>query len=254
MPVRERPLNLVGDAPSRGMDWRDGEGNSKPTRRTGQLRTYWKQSPKAMNRPPRTQIEHRSGACRRALGFVFALVIVGGVLSGQEAKVNEPAPSLKPPSPASSPAPPSLQASVAAARERAKMLHDLYATTLEVMHRHYFRQDGSVLPARAMEDVFAEMAGMSGIYANWISVNTKPMSINHEPTTDFEKKAAVELAAGKPDYEYIGKAVYRRATPIPLGSNCVGCHTKMFSALPKTPRFAGLVISIPLKTAKNKER
>lgn len=141
-------------------------------------------------------------------------------------------------------------AAIAAARERAKLLHDVYTTTLDVMHHRYFRRDGPVLPARAMEDIFEEMAELSGSYANWIAVNTKAMSTNHEPSTDFEKKAAAEIAAGKTEYETVGKAVYRRATAIPLQSSCVGCHTKMFAKMPDTPRFAGLVISIPLKVEK----
>jgi hypothetical protein len=139
---------------------------------------------------------------------------------------------------------------VASARERAKLLHDVYTTTLEVMHRHYFRREGAVLPARAMDDVFEEMTGRSGGHANWIAVNTKAMNIDHEPTTTFEKKAAAELAAGKEEYELVTQRVYRRATVIPLHSSCVGCHTKMFSDPPKSPRFAGLVISIPLTVEK----
>lgn len=141
---------------------------------------------------------------------------------------------------------------IEAARERARLLHDVYATTLDVMHEHYFRRDGPVLPARAMEDVFSEMSRLSGIYANWISVNTQPMSIQHEPKTAFEKQAASELSAGKKEFEHVGKGIYRRAAPIPLRSSCVSCHTKMFSEAPKTPRFAGLVISIPLQSLEKK--
>ena len=73
------------------------------------------------------------------------------------------------------------------------------------------------------------------------------MSVNHEPQTSFEKKAAEELTAGKKDYERIEDGYYRRAGVIPLGVGCVGCHTKLFAANAKTPRFAGLVISIPVK-------
>ncbi len=158
-------------------------------------------------------------------------------------KVSDPKDRLTPsPPPAAN-----LEAEVAAARERAKLLHDVYSTTLDVMHHRYFRRDGPVLPARAMEDVFEEMAGLSGISANWISVNTKAMSINHEPRTSFEKKAATELSAGQKEYEFVGKGVYRRAAAIPLRSSCVSCHTNMFTEAPKSPRLAGLVISIPLK-------
>jgi hypothetical protein len=183
---------------------------------------------------------------RRLLACLAGAGVAAGVLFGQDASVSTKAPPPKKPIAAA--AAPS-EAVVASARERAKLLHDVY-TTLEVMHRHYFRREGAVLPARAMDDVFEEMAGRSGGHANWIAVNTKAMSLDHEPTTTFEKKAAAELAAGKEEYELVTQRVYRRATVIPLHSSCVGCHTKMFSAPPKSPRFAGLVISIPLTVEK----
>lgn len=135
---------------------------------------------------------------------------------------------------------------ITAARERAKLLHEVYTATLDVMHHRYFRRDGPVLPAKAMEDIFEEMGLRSGTMANWIAVNTKAMSINHEPATAFEKLAAAEISSGKESVERVTRHVYQRATMIPLKSNCVGCHTKMFSEEPKTPRFAGLVISVPL--------
>src|SRR6478735_159167 len=71
--------------------------------------------------------------------------------------------------------------SVVVARDRAKLLHDVYAATLHVMHDHYFNDERATVPARALEDAFASMADESNIKARWISVNTKPMSIRHEP-------------------------------------------------------------------------
>lgn len=138
------------------------------------------------------------------------------------------------------------EAAITDARARAKLLQNVYTTTLEVIHKHYFRREGAVLPARAMDDVFAAMSASTGDAANWISVNTKAMNIDHEPASAFEKEAAAQLAAGKDEYEVVGKRVYRRAVPIPLHSRCVGCHTKMFDEQPKSPRMAGLVISISL--------
>jgi hypothetical protein len=38
----------------------------------------------------------------------------------------------------------------------------------------------------------------------------------------------------------------RRAEPIPLHAGCMSCHGT-FGIEPKTPRFAGLVLGIPLK-------
>ena len=136
---------------------------------------------------------------------------------------------------------------VAAARDRARLLHDVYSATLDSMHHHFFRRDRATLPARALDDVFAEVDRKTKIKTRWIAVNTPAMSINHEPETAFEKKAAAELAAGKAEYEVTEKGRYLRATPIPLGTGCVGCHTKFGATDDKKARFAGLVISIPVK-------
>jgi len=135
---------------------------------------------------------------------------------------------------------------VAGARAQAKLLHQVYAATLEVMHHHFFKRDRSVLPARALEDVFAELDRGAHIKAAWISVNTKPMSIHHEPRTPFEQQAAKAIAAGKGEFELVENGVYQRAGAIPLGAGCISCHTGFFSKTPQTQRFAGLVIRIPL--------
>jgi hypothetical protein len=126
-------------------------------------------------------------------------------------------------------------------------MHEVYAATLEVMHHRYFHDPRAIVPARALEDVFSEMDKQANIGARWISVNTKPMSLHHEPKSDFEKKAASEIAAGKPAIEAIEDGVYRRATAIPLSSGCVNCHAGLFAEPSKTARFAGLVISIPVE-------
>lgn len=139
---------------------------------------------------------------------------------------------------------------VAEARERAKLIHNIYAATLDSMHHHFFRRERSVLPARALEDVFAEIDRQSNIKAGWISVNTKAMSVHHEPKNEFEKNAAKAIAAGKGDFEVVEDGYYRRAGAIPLGSGCVNCHTGFFSKTPQTQRFAGLIISVPINNKK----
>lgn len=136
---------------------------------------------------------------------------------------------------------------VVAARERAALTHVIYATTMEMLHRHYFRRGQAVLPARAMEDVFAEVAEQTKVEGSWIAVNTKAMSIHHEPKTDFEKRAAAAIAAGQEHFETVDKNFLRIARPIPLGEGCVNCHTGMFRSPPSTPRLAGLIVTVPLK-------
>lgn len=133
------------------------------------------------------------------------------------------------------------------ARDRAKQMHDIYSATLDVIHHRYFHRETASIPARAMEDVFSEIKQKSKVEARWISVNTKPMSIDHEPNTEFEKRAAKELADGKSDIDTIEDGYYRRAGSISLSSGCLRCHEGLFQAATQKPRYAALVISIPLK-------
>jgi hypothetical protein len=138
---------------------------------------------------------------------------------------------------------------VEVARERADMLHLAYAASLETIHRHYFRKEQPVLPARAMEEVFSQVGRKSNVTARWISVNTKPMSVEHEPEGEFEKKAARELAAGKQKYEAVDHGYFRSASSISLGGGCLNCHAvSAFGGAPKGPRYAGLVISVPIQS------
>lgn len=137
---------------------------------------------------------------------------------------------------------------VAVARDRAKVMHDVYAATLDVIHHRYFHGEKTVIPARAMEDIFAEIKRQSKAEARWISVNTQAMSIDHEPQTEFEKRAAREIADGKDDVEVVEEGYYRRAGAIPLTGGCISCHGGFFRAPSKAKKFAGLVISVPVTT------
>jgi hypothetical protein len=137
-------------------------------------------------------------------------------------------------------------AELTTARDRAKLLHKVYASSLDMMHDRYFHDDKATVPARALEDVFKQLARETKIEARWIGVNAKVMSINHEPKDDFEKSAAAALSAGKGSYEAVEDGKLRRATSIELHAGCLSCHGT-FGIEPKTPRFAGLVLTLPLK-------
>jgi hypothetical protein len=132
------------------------------------------------------------------------------------------------------------------ARDRAKQMHEIYLVTLDVIHHRYFHKDRAIIPARAMEDIFSEMKQRSRVEAHWISVNTKAMSIDHDPNTEFEKRAAKELGEGKTEVEVVEDGYYRRAGAIPLHGGCLRCHEGLFQTPSKKARYAGLVISIPL--------
>lgn len=136
--------------------------------------------------------------------------------------------------------------SLEVARDRAQLMHNIFLATLDTMHHRYFLGERATVPARAMEDVFSEMKRQSGVRARWISINTKPMSIDHEPKSDFEKKAVRELGPEKDVTDLVEDGFYRRAAVVPLTGGCLSCHDGMFKAPSRTPRFAGLVISVPL--------
>lgn len=135
---------------------------------------------------------------------------------------------------------------VEAARERARLMHDIYAATLEVLHDRYFHVNRSVLPARAMEDIFAEMKRQSQVEAKWMAVNLKAMNINNEPKSEFELRAAKEIGAGKGESEILEDGYYRRAAAIPLAGGCVSCHGGFAREQTRSPKFAALVISLPV--------
>ncbi len=138
--------------------------------------------------------------------------------------------------------------SVKEARDRAKLTHHLYETTLEAMHHYYFFNDRSSVPARVMEDMFKDIERQENIKAKWIAVNAKVMSIDHKPEGDFEKQAVKEISAGKYEYERVEKGLYRRAVAISLNNNgCLGCHLGFGANKNKKKRFAGLVLTIPVK-------
>ncbi len=134
---------------------------------------------------------------------------------------------------------------VAAARAQAQLLHTVYAATLDVIHERYFRNDRSTVPARALEDIFDELRRQRNLQARWIGVNARTMSLPHEPKDDFERQAAQAIRDGKGEYEAVEGMFYRRAQAIPLAAGCLSCHGS-FGVDPKTPRFAGLVMKIPL--------
>lgn len=135
---------------------------------------------------------------------------------------------------------------IAVARDRAKIMQGIYLTTLHVMHERYFHADRAIIPARAMEDVFTEIERQTGSKANWISVNMKAMSINHEPKTEFEKRAAREFVTGEEVVEVIEDGYFRQASPVSMTGGCISCHAGFFNQPSKSPKYTGLVISIPI--------
>jgi len=132
------------------------------------------------------------------------------------------------------------------ARSRAKLMNTIYVATLDTMHHRYFHGDRAIVPARAMEDIFKDLEAETHTQARWISASLKPMSIDHTPKTDFEKRAAAKIADGEKMVETIEQGFYRRAGSISLNGGCIHCHAGVFGKPSTSSKFAGLIISIPI--------
>ena len=137
--------------------------------------------------------------------------------------------------------------SVEVARDRAMLLQDVYLSTLDVIHHRYFHAEKAVIPARAMEDIFKDMQKARHIQARWIAVNLKPMGVDHEPKSDFEKHSVLKIKTGSRTVEAVDGGYYRRTVAIPLTGKCIDCHDAFREAASPTSKFAGLVISVPVK-------
>lgn len=137
------------------------------------------------------------------------------------------------------------------ARGRARILHETLHGTLQVMHRDFFREDeGLKIPSRSLEDVFRELERSYGVELRWLAVDTKAMDIDHEARDEFEKEAVRVLRSGKSEYENSTENRYRHAGRIRLSATCLTCHASRRSS--NDDRFAGLVITMPLKPKNEK--
>ncbi len=137
--------------------------------------------------------------------------------------------------------------SVEVARDRAMLLHEVYLSTLDVIHHRYFHAEKTVIPARAMEDIFKDMQKARHIQARWIAVNLKPMGVDHEPKSDFEKHSVQKIKRGQRTVEAVDGGYYRRTVAIPLTGKCVACHDAFRESESPSSKFAGLVINVPVK-------
>lgn len=135
---------------------------------------------------------------------------------------------------------------ISEARSRARILHETLHGALQVMHRDFFREDeGLKIPSRSLEDVFSELARSYGVKLHWIAVDLKAMNVDNEPKTEFEKEAARILKSGKGEFESTTGDEFHFAGRIRLSATCLSCHASRRSS--NDDRFAGLVITMPLK-------
>ncbi|MCA8992319.1 MAG: hypothetical protein KDA88_10090 [Planctomycetaceae bacterium] len=186
----------------------------------------------------------------KLLKSLLPLAVLALVLSTQTISADDAAPEAKsteePEVEEEEPGEDVPRVSLEVAQDRARIMHDVYISSMEAMHHRYFHGDRAVIPARAMEDVFRDMEHLHNYKSHWISASFSPMSLDHKPKTEFEKLAARKLAKGDEYVETIESGYYRRAGSVPLSSGCISCHSGLFAATSASKKFAGLVISIPV--------
>jgi hypothetical protein len=177
-----------------------------------------------------------------------AAVVFGLAMMTVAADEPQTAPAAAEPAVVEDDAAPEMKPTVAAARRQAKLLQKTYITTLQMMHRRYFDEDERhPIPARTLEEVFAEVDAGTERKTRWIAVNTPAMNVDHEPQPGFETAAVAALTEGKPDFEQVENGVYRRAGVVPLAGGCLKCHVSGLSKQVTQPKVAGFVIAIPVQ-------
>lgn len=179
---------------------------------------------------------------------LLLVLVAGGCLTvvglAEEAGNKEPVCEAKTPK-EGTPAEKVTVPTVSQAREQARLLHDSLHSTLLIIHRKYYREDERMpIPSSVLDDVFEELQEDRKISFRWLSVNAEAMNIDHEPKTEFEKRAAAALSDGKLEYEQVEKGTYRHVGRICLPSQCLKCHLP--NRRSTATRFAGLMISFPV--------
>lgn len=127
----------------------------------------------------------------------------------------------------------------------AETLHEAMHSALQVSHDRYYREDeGLIIPAAALLEVFDDIKKKRNITLRWLVVEGQAMNIDHEPQDDFEKAAVKALIAGKDFHAETTAKLYRRAAPITLSNHCLKCHVP--DRRSTRDRRAGLIVSIPV--------
>ncbi len=66
------------------------------------------------------------------------------------------------------------------ARRQAEILHDTLHSTLQVVHHRYYREDeGLLLPAAALREIFADVEKRQKIELHWLAVEGEVMNTDH---------------------------------------------------------------------------
>jgi len=120
-------------------------------------------------------------------------------------------------------------AAVDRARDQVKMLDDLYKTAVVGITATYVDKQDDTPAAAVAKKLFEAMHNKGYHFARLIDASGKPNNKENIAASEFEKKAATEIKAGKKWIEEVGqkdgKPVFRAATVVPVVmKQCMQCH------------------------------
>jgi hypothetical protein len=168
---------------------------------------------------------------------VFCLLMVVGIGGTLAALTRLPAGEAKAPD----------AAAVARTRESVKMLDDLYKNAVVSITNKYVELQSDTPAAAVAKEVFEAMHKKGWHTARLVDATGKPKNKANLPRTEFEKKGAEAMKAGKAYIDEVGqkdgKPVLRVATVVPAVLNqCAICHGG------KEGRVLGAIIyEVPIK-------
>jgi hypothetical protein len=169
---------------------------------------------------------------RCAVGVVLAGVVVGGLgRAGRGADAAGPDP-----------------AAVERTRETVRMIDDLYKGAVVYITATYVRAQETTPAAKVAQKIFKHMEEKGWHSARLIDVTGSPSNKANVARTDFEKRAAEQIKAGKPYLDEVasrdGKPVLRAATVVPVVmKQCIACHPGYKEGDP----IGALVYELPIK-------
>ncbi|RLS36389.1 MAG: DUF3365 domain-containing protein [Planctomycetota bacterium] len=173
-------------------------------------------------------------------GYVVLILLLSAAAKFSVARSDEKTPDSQ------AEAKPAMVPTLDQARRQAEILHTAMHATLQVVHHRYYQEDeGLLLPAATLKEVFAELEKEEGVTLRWLAVEGQVMNTDHSARDEFEREAVKALKSGKLEYEQVENGTYRRAGPITLSNHCLKCHVPDRKST--EDRTAGLIISIPVK-------
>ncbi|MDB6136195.1 MAG: hypothetical protein JWM59_4438 [Verrucomicrobiales bacterium] len=139
---------------------------------------------------------------------VATAALLAILFSASEGLSQDPVPAVK--------APPALEE----AQTRARLLHSSLGGTLEVMHRDFFRKNGSrAIPSSSLEDVFRKMEQEWGITLRWLASKATIMNADHTARDEFQKAALLKITKGEKEVMGVENGTLRFADPLSCGTN-----------------------------------